>query len=104
MLDVLHTPGNEAKTAVESLGRVLPLLPGAQAVVYDGALRGKHLRPLMKQHDVVPISRVHSAQHGGVRDRYYGLVDVIGTDRRIDVHLVGGAPVSARSPLRAPRP
>lgn len=92
LLDVAHSPRNEAATAIESLSRVLPLLPGTQAVAYDGALRGTHLRPLIKTHGVVPISRVHSAQHGEVRDRHYGPADVIGTNRRIDIHLVAGAP------------
>ncbi|MCZ7627901.1 MAG: hypothetical protein M5U19_01835 [Microthrixaceae bacterium] len=50
----------EAKWAIESWHRTLPLLAGAQAVVYDGAFRGTHLRELIKDHGVVPVSRMHS--------------------------------------------
>lgn len=93
MLDVAYSRSNEAADAVASLLRTLPLLPGCQAVAYDGAFRGVHLRPLLKQCGVLPVSRVHSAQHGAVPDRHYGIVDVTGgTAGTVDVHLVNGSP------------
>lgn len=61
ILDAIHSgKGGEAKWAIESWHRTLPLLAGAQAVVYDGAFRGTHLRELIKDHGVVPVSRMHS--------------------------------------------
>lgn len=94
VLDVIHSgSGGEAKWAIKSLHRTLPLLPGAQAVVYDGAFRGTHLRELIKQHGVVPISRLHSGQHGSVPDRHLGTVEVSGGTRdTVDIHLVNGSP------------
>ena len=93
ILDVAYSPSNEAADALAALERTLPLLPGAQAVAYDGAFRGVHLRPLMKRHGVVPVSRLHSGQHGQVPDRYYGKATVLGgTATEIDVHIVNGAP------------
>lgn len=94
ILDVIHSgEGGEAKWALESLHRTLPLLPGAQAVVYDGAFRGTHLRELLKQQGVVPLSRMHSGQHGRVPDRYLGITEVTGGTRdSLDIHLVNGAP------------
>lgn len=93
VLDVTYSPSNEAADAVVALERTLPLLPGCQAVAYDGAFRGKHLRPLLKHHGVIPVSRLHSGQHGSVPDRHYGIVPVRGgTLTSLDVHLVNGAP------------
>jgi len=40
--------GGEAKVAVEITERILPMLPGAQALIYDGAPRGKHVRRLLQ--------------------------------------------------------
>lgn len=44
ILDVawVQRQGTEAEVAMESIARVRPLTPGAQAVVYDMALRGTH--------------------------------------------------------------
>lgn len=93
ILDITCSPSNEAADAVAALERTLPLLPGCQAVAYDGAFRGKHLRPLLKRHGVIPVSRLHSGLHGTVPDRHYGIVPVRGgTLTSLDVHLVNGAP------------
>ena len=93
ILDAMYTPSNEAADALIALERTLPLVLGCQAVAYDGAFRGKHLRPLLKRHGVMPVSRLHSAQHGQVPDRHLGIVSVLnGTTSKIDVHLVNGAP------------
>ncbi len=93
LLDVAYSRSNEAADALIALERTLPLLPGCQAVAYDGAFRGVHLRPLLKHHGVLPVSRLHSAQHGQVPDRHFGIVKVRnGNAAEIDVHLVNGAP------------
>lgn len=48
-LDHVPTAGGEAKAAMATLERVIPQLPGAQAVLYDGAMRGKHHRQSLRQ-------------------------------------------------------
>lgn len=94
ILDVICSgDGGEAKWAIKSLHRTLPLLSGAQAVVYDGAFRGTHLRELIKTHGVVPVSRMHSGQHGTVPDRHLGIIKVTGGSKTtVDIHLVNGSP------------
>ncbi len=98
VLAVEHSPtkarGGEAATALDALDRVLPLLPGTQAVVYDGAFRGTHLHHLITHHGVIPIARVHKAKGGKPRDTFLAAVPVRGAAgaASIEVHLVGGAP------------
>jgi hypothetical protein len=92
ILDAIYAPtaGGEAKFALEGMHRVLPLLPGAQAVTYDGAFRGKHIRELMKIEGVVPITRVSKG-----KDHFLGTTDAHRADGRleqVEVHLINGAP------------
>jgi hypothetical protein len=47
--------GQEAAVAVDCLNRVLPRLPGTQAVIYDGAFHGVHINELIRNHGVIPI-------------------------------------------------
>jgi hypothetical protein len=55
-------PGAEAETAVELLKTVHAAAgAGMQAVVYDGALRGKHIEELMTACGVLVINKVHSS-------------------------------------------
>jgi hypothetical protein len=56
--------GGEAKTALESVERVLPHLPGTQALVYDTALRGVHHQHLLRDLGIIPINRVTAAEAG----------------------------------------
>src|SRR5687768_11455714 len=60
ILDVawVQRQGTEAEVAMESIARVRPLTPGAQAVVYDMALRGTHKQVLLHEHGLLPIIRV----------------------------------------------
>lgn len=100
ILDVAHSPsakghGGEAATAIDALDRVLPLLPGAQSVVYDGAFRGKHLRDLIKNHGIIPIANMHKAADGSTSDRFVQPADVTGNTHgltTVDVHVLHGAP------------
>jgi hypothetical protein len=99
ILAVDHSPtkarGGEAATALNAFDRVLPLLPGAQAVVYDGALRGTHLHHLLTHHGIITIARVHKAKGGKKRDMYLSEVPVQGADpstTRVQIHLANGAP------------
>ena len=60
--------GGEAAVAVDCLRDVVPLLPGAQGVLYDGALRGVHMLEILSEIGVLPIAPV-TAKSGGKRVR-----------------------------------
>jgi hypothetical protein len=54
-------PGDEAKVALECIGRLAPGLPGALGTIFDGAFRGVHLVELLRQRGLLPaLSRAHS--------------------------------------------
>lgn len=100
ILDIAHSPsvkgtGGEAATAIDALDRVLPLLPGTQCVVYDGALRGIHLRHLITRHGIIPIAKVHKAAGGELADHHLpwapGNTSVPSTTP-FQLHTVNGAP------------
>lgn len=67
-VDSVTTEGAEAAVAVDAFRRVVPKLPGAQAVLYDGAFRGVHLQTLLNELGVLPVVPVHAAT-GGRRAR-----------------------------------
>ncbi len=55
-------PGREAETALALIDAVHAHAgPGIQAVVYDGALRGRHHQHLMRDLGVVPVNKVAAA-------------------------------------------
>jgi hypothetical protein len=60
-LDWVPSPGGEAAVAMECFRRVAPLLPGAQGIVYDTALRGVHHQEILRELGLVPINRVAAA-------------------------------------------
>jgi len=60
----VQSKGGEAATALSCLERTAPLLPGAQAVVYDTALRGIHHQTILRDLGLVPVNRVAAAQAG----------------------------------------
>ena len=80
LLDVAHVdaPGAEAATAVNSLERTVPLVPGAQGVVYDTALRGMHHQTILRRLGLVPINRVTAAKADAKKARRKD------TDRRVE--------------------
>ncbi len=98
ILHVAHTPtkgaGGEAATAIRAFDATLPHLPGTQAVVYDGAMRGTHLHQLITRHGVIPLARMHKAAGGKQRDTYLGYVPIQrpGPAATLDIHLLDGAP------------
>ena len=51
-------PGGEAARAVEMFARLHPYVPGAQAVIYDGALRGVHHQHFLRHLGLVTVSHV----------------------------------------------
>lgn len=71
ILDVAPVPdkGGEAAIAVESVKRLVPLLPGAQGVVYDTALRGAHHQTIMRRLGLLSINRVALAKAGSKKPR-----------------------------------
>ncbi|MFZ6005757.1 MAG: hypothetical protein ACOYXM_17675 [Actinomycetota bacterium] len=64
LLDVafVDTNGGEASTAVRCLERTAPLVPGAQGIVYDTALRGIHHQTILRDLGLLPINRVAAAK------------------------------------------
>ena len=66
ILDVAWVPkhGGEAKTAMECFTRLAPLVPGAQGVIYDTALRGVHHQTLLRDLGLLPVNRVTAAKAG----------------------------------------
>jgi hypothetical protein len=66
ILSVASVPevGGEATVALDAIGRLAPLLPGALGVIYDGAFRGKHLTQLLHDHGLLPIVPVTAAAGG----------------------------------------
>jgi hypothetical protein len=49
--------------------RLAPLVPGAQAVVYDTALRGVHHQVLLRELGLAPVNRVTAAEKGASAPR-----------------------------------
>ncbi len=67
-VDRTPAPGQEADTAVRMVHRLHAVAgSGIQAVVYDGAFRGRHLDELMTQCGVVVINKVHASSKTAAR-------------------------------------
>ena len=66
ILDVegVEKPGQEAAVAMDCLTRLAPLVPGAQGVIYDTALRGVHHQRLLRELGLLPVNRVTAAEKG----------------------------------------
>src|SRR5439155_16882643 len=60
ILDVAWVPvkEQEAAVAMQCFARLRPLVPGAQGVIYDTALRGAHHQTLLRELGLLPINRV----------------------------------------------
>lgn len=71
ILDLAFVPtaGGEADTAMRCLRRLAPQTPGAQAVVYDTALRGVHHQEILRDLGLLPVNRVTAARAGAKQDR-----------------------------------
>ena len=69
-VDRVDAPGREADSALRSIVRVhAEAGSGIQAVVYDGALRGRHIETLMSDLGLVVINKVAAAPTPGGRPR-----------------------------------
>ena len=67
-VDRVERPGLEAEKAVQVFKRLHQVAgAGIQAVVYDGAMRGKHINELMTTCGVVVINKVHASAKTAVR-------------------------------------
>jgi hypothetical protein len=66
ILDVSFVPdkGGEAQVAQDCISRVAPLVPGAQTIVYDTALRGVHHQHILRDLGLIPVNRVAAAVAG----------------------------------------
>src|SRR5206468_10610664 len=71
ILDVDWVPGkqSEAAAAMRCFARLGPLVPGAQGVIYDTALRGVHHQTLLRELGLIPVNRVTAAQKGATAPR-----------------------------------
>ena len=63
-LERVEKPGGEASVAMDCFRRLAPLVPGAQGIVYDTALRGVHHQELLRDLGLLPINRVAAAEKG----------------------------------------
>jgi hypothetical protein len=88
ILDVawVQRPGQEAAVAIESIGRIRPLVPGAQAVAYDKAMRGKHKQALLHEHGLLPIIGVPAKR--AARETPKGVMPRVPKDAHIEDKLV----------------
>lgn len=96
ILDVAEAPlaGGEAAHALDLFDELLPLMPWAQVIVYDGALRGVHLNYLMTKHGVIALARLHNKRGEQPLDRHYGDATIHrpdGTKDTADLHLHEGS-------------
>jgi hypothetical protein len=107
ILDVAWVPnhGGEAKTAMECFTRLAPLVPGAQGVIYDTALRGVHHQALLRDLGLLPVNRVTAAKadtkqprrKDGRREEKSTRIETKtitlpdGTERNVELYARGGA-------------
>lgn len=69
LLDFEHDPGRkgeggEAAVAMRCLERLAPILPGAQGVNYDKAMRGTHIDDAMRNLGWLIMTKVHEVKEG----------------------------------------
>lgn len=64
IIDSTHVkhPGSEAAEAVSMFTSLATHMPGAQAVIYDGALRGVHHQTFLRDLGLLTVSRVAAAR------------------------------------------
>jgi hypothetical protein len=89
IIDVMMVENNsELKTLYNSLNDVMPRLPAAQAIQFDGAARGEHSDHIMKNHGVLliaPKNKVADPKDQNKKNwslQQYGTVTAKGGDGR----------------------
>jgi hypothetical protein len=65
MLGAEHVENDEAAAALRLLDRIRRNAPGAQAVVWDMALRGEHLQEILTMLGLVAVVQVHAKANPG---------------------------------------
>jgi hypothetical protein len=60
ILGVDRVENDEAAVSLELLSRIGPYVPDAQAVVYDMALRGKHIQVILTELGLIAVVGVHA--------------------------------------------
>lgn len=88
--------GGEARIAMDCFSRIAPLVPGAQGVIYDTALRGVHHQTLLRDLGLMPINRVTAAVKGAKKPRRKDGLRVEKTTH-VEDKLVRGSDGSART-------
>lgn len=68
-VDWVADKGGEARVAMDCFSRLAPLVPGAQGVIYDTALRGVHHQTLLRDLGLLPVNRVTAAVKGSKKPR-----------------------------------
>src|SRR2546423_12710343 len=61
--------GGEARVAMGCFRRLHPLVPGAQGIIYDTALRGTHHQVLLREMGLLPVNRGTAAGAGAEEAR-----------------------------------
>jgi len=69
ILDVERVPEPGQEAAMACFTRLVPLVPGAQGVIYDTALRGVHHQVLLRELGLLPVNRVTAAVKGAKSPR-----------------------------------
>jgi transposase InsO family protein len=79
ILDIAWVPSKqqEATVALDCFARLRALVPGAQGVIYDSALRGAHQQVLLRDLGLLPITRVRSSEEPRRPPRSVGRQKVI---------------------------
>ncbi len=67
--DWVPKPGGEASVAMDCFTRLAPLVPGAQGVIYDTALRGVHHQTLLRKLGLIPVNKVTALEAGSKKPR-----------------------------------
>jgi hypothetical protein len=67
--DWVPKPGGEASVAMDCFIRNAPLVPGAQGIIYDTALRGIHHQKLLRELGLMLVNKVTAAEKGSNKPR-----------------------------------
>lgn len=94
-IDHVATKSGEAQVAMNCIERIIWRLPGAQTFIYDGALRGMHVRRLLRDLGLIPISPPTAAKaktDDQAREEKIAFIDTTTTARghQISLYARGG--------------
>jgi hypothetical protein len=84
---------DEMTVGMDLVERTLTVLPETQVLVWDGAMKGVHMRRLIADHGVIPMNHATEKPKGDWRKigpQTFRRLD--GTDEERDLYLIRGAP------------